>query len=55
VAHWAVANATALHIERVSFGGREWTAGNTDSHWRTAGSQEAGGAAKAAVRIVTAQ
>ncbi|MEU1268070.1 heavy metal transporter [Streptomyces sp. NPDC005799] len=55
VAHWAVANATALHIERVSFGGREWTAGNTDSRWRTAGSQEAGGAAKAAVRIVTGQ
>ncbi|MBO4256638.1 heavy metal transporter [Streptomyces griseorubiginosus] len=55
VAHWAVANATALHIERVSFGGREWTAGNTDSRWRTAGSQEAGAAAKAAVRIVTGQ
>jgi hypothetical protein len=55
VAHWAVANATALHIERVSFGGREWTAGNTDSRWRTAGSREAGEAAGAAVRIVTGQ
>lgn len=55
VAHWAVANATALHIERVSFGGREWTAGNTDSRWRAAGSQETGGVAKAAVRIVTGQ
>ncbi|MCI3272904.1 heavy metal transporter [Streptomyces cylindrosporus] len=49
LAHWAVANATALHIERVSFGGREWTAGNTDSQWRTARSQAS------SVRIVTGQ
>ncbi|MGI5457767.1 heavy metal transporter [Streptomyces sp. CA-249302] len=49
LAHWAVANATALHIERVSYGGREWTAGNTDSQWRTARSQVS------SVRIVTGQ
>ncbi len=34
LAHWAVANASALHIERVSYAGRQWVAGNTDSRWR---------------------
>ncbi|GAA3296891.1 hypothetical protein GCM10020295_27940 [Streptomyces cinereospinus] len=61
LAHWAVANASALHIERVSYAGREWTAGRADSRWRTAagGAQSAdraeGAAAADAVRIVTAQ
>lgn len=64
LAHWAVANASALHIERVSYAGREWTAGNTDSKWRSAeaGGTEAAGAAGGsagsganAVRIVTAR
>ncbi|WP_264936783.1 heavy metal transporter [Streptomyces sp. A012304] len=63
LAHWAVANASALHIERVQYAGREWVAGNTDSRWRaTAGGTEAAGAAGTgvgsganAVRIVTAQ
>ncbi|MEV5430154.1 heavy metal transporter [Streptomyces sp. NPDC052701] len=57
LAHWAVANASELHIERVSYAGRVWTAGNTDSRWRPV---EGGGAAgpergAGAVRIVTAQ
>ncbi|MET9729868.1 heavy metal transporter [Streptomyces sp. NPDC006458] len=47
VAHWAVANASALRVERVSYGGREWTAGTTDSEWRPSA------AASDAVRIVT--
>ncbi|MFF0205744.1 heavy metal transporter [Streptomyces sp. NPDC005017] len=47
IAHWAVANASALRIERVSYGGREWTAGTTGSEWRPAA------AASDAVRIVT--
>ncbi|MFJ5775930.1 heavy metal transporter [Streptomyces sp. NPDC093094] len=48
LAHWAVANASALRIERVSYAGRQWTAGTTDSEWRrTAGADE--------VRIVTVQ
>lgn len=34
LAHWAVANASALHIKRVTYAGREWTAGHTDSRWR---------------------
>lgn len=34
LAHWAVANASELHIRRVSYAGREWTAGHTDSRWR---------------------
>ncbi|MEU6535441.1 heavy metal transporter [Streptomyces sp. NPDC047000] len=33
LAQWAVANASALHIRRVSYAGREWTAGSTDSQW----------------------
>ncbi|WP_405869564.1 heavy metal transporter [Streptomyces sp. NBC_00005] len=57
LAHWAVANSSALHIQRVSYGGREWTAGNTDSQWRAAAAAGADGAQKAAsaVRIVTGQ
>ncbi|MFE0449901.1 heavy metal transporter [Streptomyces sp. NPDC058914] len=64
LAHWAVANASALHIERVTYAGREWVAGNTDSEWRAAragGTEAAGapgsaaGAGTSAVRIVTAQ
>lgn len=51
LAHWAVANSSALRIERVSYAGREWTAGNTDSRWRPAGSE----AATATVRILTAR
>ncbi|MFJ9023831.1 heavy metal transporter [Streptomyces sp. NPDC102259] len=62
LAHWAVANASALRIERVSYAGREWVSGNTDSRWRATGSTsaEAAGVAGAgggtgSVRIVTAQ
>ncbi|OQR61719.1 heavy metal transporter [Streptomyces maremycinicus] len=65
LAHWAVANASALRIERVSYAGREWVSGNTDSRWRATGSTstEAAGSAGAGggnggtggVRIVTAQ
>lgn len=56
LAHWAVANASALHIERVSYAGRQWTAGNTDSQWRTGDTKGTSGAEKdaGAVRIVTA-
>ncbi|MER5980193.1 heavy metal transporter [Streptomyces sp. NPDC001857] len=64
LAHWAVANASALHIERVTYAGREWTAGHTDSKWRPAeesGTEAAGaagtgssaGSGANAVRIVT--
>ncbi|MET8075381.1 heavy metal transporter [Streptomyces sp. NPDC005303] len=51
LAHWAVANSSALRIERVSYAGRQWTAGNTDSEWRTA----AGEGGTGAVRILTAR
>ncbi|MFE9763315.1 heavy metal transporter [Streptomyces sp. NPDC005808] len=57
LAHWAVANSSVLHIDRVSYAGREWTAGSTDSSWRT--SDATGGSAAetstAEVRIVTGQ
>ncbi|WP_294005443.1 heavy metal transporter [Streptomyces sp.] len=58
LAHWAVANASALHIQRVSYAGREWAAGSTDSRWQpVSGAQSTGGAEKSAgsVRIVTGQ
>ncbi|CAL9430741.1 hypothetical protein SUDANB70_02061 [Streptomyces sp. enrichment culture] len=34
LAHWAVANASQLRIQRVSYAGRVWVAGTTDSTWR---------------------
>ncbi|MEU6196467.1 heavy metal transporter [Streptomyces sp. NPDC047061] len=58
LAHWAVANSSALNIQRVSYAGREWAAGSTDSQWETAsGTQGTSGAEKSAgsVRIVTGQ
>ncbi|CCK27651.1 hypothetical protein BN159_3272 [Streptomyces davaonensis JCM 4913] len=55
LAHWAVANASALRLERVSYAGREWTAGNTDSQWRPTGTGAAGAEKDTgSVRIVTA-
>ncbi|MER7570816.1 heavy metal transporter [Streptomyces sp. NPDC126514] len=57
LAHWAVANASALRIERVQYAGREWTAGNTDSQWRAIRTDGAAGAERntGSVRVVTAQ
>lgn len=57
LAHWAVANSSSLHIERVSYAGREWTAGTSEGSWRTADEKSGSGAKKAAaeVRIVTGQ
>ncbi|WP_371662427.1 heavy metal transporter [Streptomyces sp. NBC_00280] len=55
LAHWAVANASALHIENVSYAGRRWTAGNTDSEWRTTEAAKGTDKGTEAVRIVTAQ
>ncbi|MGY3203902.1 heavy metal transporter [Streptomyces sp. TE5632] len=59
LAHWAVANASELHIERVVYAGREWTAGNADSQWRTLDNEADGkngknGKAAGEVRITTA-
>jgi hypothetical protein len=55
LAHWAVANASALHIERVSYAGREWTAGVTEGEWRTTDAKNGDGASggDGAVRITT--
>ncbi|WP_199808381.1 MULTISPECIES: heavy metal transporter [unclassified Streptomyces] len=57
LAQWAVANSSALHIERVSYAGRVWTAGSDSDAWRTPGSQGNGGAEQSvgAVRIVAGQ
>ncbi|MER5341663.1 heavy metal transporter [Streptomyces mirabilis] len=57
LAHWAVANSSALHIRRVSYAGREWTAGERNGEWRTAVTT-GGSTAKPSpgeVRIDTAQ
>ncbi|MEU3887348.1 heavy metal transporter [Streptomyces sp. NPDC029041] len=55
LAHWAVANASELHIARVTYAGREWVAGNTASQWRTTARKGTAGAERTAdaVRIVT--
>ncbi len=57
LAHWAVANASELHIRSVSYAGREWVAGRTDSQWRPLdGKGSAGPSGEAeAVRITTGQ
>jgi hypothetical protein len=60
LAHWAVANASSLRIERVAYAGREWTAGSTDSKWHPTEAEDAGGAGGAergagAVRITSAR
>ncbi|MEU5092237.1 heavy metal transporter [Streptomyces sp. NPDC021356] len=56
LAHWAVANASALHIERVSYAGREWTAGVTEGEWRATDGKNADGTSlgSGTVRITTA-
>ena len=38
LAYWAVAHALTLHIERVGYAGREWTA-SSHSGWRTPGGE----------------
>ncbi|WP_427920138.1 heavy metal transporter [Streptomyces sp. cg40] len=48
LAHWAVANSSALHIDRVSYNGREWAAGSANDPWHSTGTKAAGG-----VRIQT--
>ncbi|WP_329256859.1 heavy metal transporter [Streptomyces sp. NBC_01478] len=48
LAHWAVANSSELHIERVSYAGREWAAGSADDPWHSTDTKASGG-----VSIVT--
>ncbi|WP_338700182.1 heavy metal transporter [Streptomyces sp. Q6] len=65
LAQWAVANSSALRIERVSYAGHEWSAGGSgkegSSEWREAsaaagtGSGPAASTSVAEVRIVTGQ
>ncbi|MEU6364430.1 heavy metal transporter [Streptomyces sp. NPDC046931] len=54
LAHWAVANSSALHIARVSFAGREWSRGGFADQWRTTGDSGAQDSADR-VRIVTGE
>ncbi|CAL9296726.1 heavy metal transporter [Streptomyces sp. SudanB182_2057] len=57
LAHWAVANSSALRIERVTYAGRQWTVGSDSDEWRPVASEGAAGAERSggAVRIVAAQ
>ncbi|HZX38242.1 MAG TPA: hypothetical protein VFF37_07935 [Streptomyces sp.] len=57
LAHWAVARAEGLRIEEVSYGGRVWSAEESDEGWRSAGaaSGPASGSETAGVRIRIAQ
>lgn len=34
LAHWSLANASALRIERIAYGDREWSADRSDEGWR---------------------
>ncbi len=43
LAHWAVANAEGLHIARISYGGREWSADRSREGWRRTGAGDAKG------------
>ncbi|MEV8567096.1 hypothetical protein AB0436_16235 [Streptomyces sp. NPDC051322] len=56
VAQWAVANSSVLHIERVSYAGRQWTAGADGDSWsRTApksAGPTAGGAGEVRIALV---
>jgi hypothetical protein len=49
LAHWAVANAAALHVSQVSWGGKVWSGDQSTKGWRTDPS-----AGSSAVRITVA-
>ncbi|MFJ7148602.1 heavy metal transporter [Streptomyces sp. NPDC100445] len=57
LAQWAVANSSALHIRRVSYAGRVWTAESGGDAWGRSRPQGAGGAERSvgAVRIEAGQ
>ncbi|MFJ3225693.1 heavy metal transporter [Streptomyces sp. NPDC086783] len=55
LAHWAVANSSALHIAHVSYAGREWSAGRSVSEWTESGNSRNSAKSTAEVRIVTGQ
>ncbi|MET7595319.1 heavy metal transporter [Streptomyces sp. NPDC005481] len=55
LAHWAVANSSALHIAHVSYAGREWSAGRSVSEWTESGNSRKSAKSTAEVRIVTGQ
>ncbi|MGG2458534.1 heavy metal transporter [Streptomyces sp. RGM 3693] len=52
LANWALAHAADLHVERISYAGRTWTAADSDKGWQGA---TVPGDAAGEVRIVTAQ
>lgn len=55
LAHWAVANSSALHIAHVSFAGREWSRGGFANEWRTTSGGSGAQVSAGQVRIVTGE
>ncbi|MFJ5288358.1 hypothetical protein [Streptomyces sp. NPDC088348] len=51
LAHWAVANSAALHIQRVSYAGREWTAGTNQAPWHRTDTWRSGAAGQGAAEV----
>lgn len=49
LAHWAVAQAGQLHITRISYDGRVWTAERSEEGWRTAEEDDATDAGSSSV------
>lgn len=54
LAAWAVAHASELRIERISYGDRRWTAADSGQGWQQV-SGDSGGTSPTGVRITTAQ
>ncbi|MGR8008463.1 heavy metal transporter [Streptomyces hypolithicus] len=55
LAHWAVAHASELRIERVAYAGKVWSAGDSGEKWQPESVRKGSGADTGAVRITTAQ
>ncbi|WP_079064318.1 heavy metal transporter [Streptomyces sp. NRRL F-4489] len=48
LANWALAHAADLHIERISYAGRTWTAADSDEGWQRPAAGDAAGAGQTA-------
>lgn len=53
LAHWAVAHASELHIEQITYRNRVWDASSSEEGWRPL--EDSGGGASGAVRIRLAE
>ena len=51
LAHWAVANATELHIEQISYRNRVWDASSSEEGWRPLEESGGGAGGESSVRV----